>query len=179
VVSEASAIESSYAFADILDQPAQDKARQLIREYVAQRLRVSDLQEVSAAAIRSEQILDQLWSDAVVFARADPTPVMAQYLVTIDAIGGQRTARLNAEFANRIPPSIIFGLYVVAFLTMLLDGIYNSFGQRRNLAGLFIVVLILSIVLILIIDLDRTQQGLIKISQKALLDLQLRLNAAP
>ncbi len=48
VVSEASAIESSYAFADVLDQPAQDKVRQLIREYVSQRLRVNDLQEVSA-----------------------------------------------------------------------------------------------------------------------------------
>jgi hypothetical protein len=35
------------------------------------------------------------------------------------------------------------------------------------------------VVFILIIDLDRTQQGLIKISQKALLDLQLRLNAVP
>jgi len=115
----------------------------------------------------------------VIYARQDPTPVMAEYLVTIDAIGGQHTARLNAEFSNRIPPSIIFGLYAVAFLTLLLDGIYNSFEQRRNLVGLFIVVPVLSIVLIIIIDLDRTQQGFIKISQKALLDLQLRLNAAP
>ena len=179
VISEANAIDTSFAYTAVLDDLEKDTAQQLLREYVTLRLSVSDLRATTSTTVRSEQILDELWSKAVVIARADPNPVIAHYLSALRVISDQNTARLNAEFSNRIPPTIILGLYAVAILTMMLDGVYNSFGQRRNLLGLVIVVLILSVVFILIIDLDRTQQGLIKISQKALLDLQTRLNAMP
>jgi hypothetical protein len=41
------------------------------------------------------------------------------------------------------------------------------------------MVMILSVVFFLIIDLDRSQEGLMRVPQQALFDLQRQLNAAP
>lgn len=179
VIAEASAIGGSYDYSLVLEEEAREQARQLLREYVALRLNVSNTSEAASTIARSEQILDKLWDEAIAIAREKPTPIMAQYLAALGTMGDLHVARFSAEYTNRIPFSIILGLFAVAFLTMLLDGVYNSYGNRRNILGLMIVVLIISVVFIIIFDLDRTQEGLVTISQRTLLHLQQRLNAVP
>lgn len=71
------------------------------------------------------------------------------------------------------------GLYVVAILTMVLTGVSDSYREKHNLISLIMVVLIVSVVFFVIVDMDRSNVGLLQIPQKAMMDLLRRLNLLP
>jgi len=89
------------------------------------------------------------------------------------------TERVNAELGFRVPPIIILGLYAVSLLTMILTGVYDSYREKHNLIALIMVVMIVSVVFLVIVDLDRSNVGLLQIPQKALVDLLQRLTLLP
>ena len=92
---------------------------------------------------------------------------------------GVAVSQIMAELGFRVLPTVLYGLYGVAVLTMLLVREHTSYREKHNLIALIIVILIQSVVFRLIIDLDRSNIGLIKISQEALLDLQEKLISTP
>ena len=79
----------------------------------------------------------------------------------------------------RIAPSVLLGLYVVAIFTTFLVGMQSGDGEKRNYLAHIVLVLILSAVFLLIIDLDRAQEGLLQVSQQSMIDLQRQLNPSP
>ncbi len=113
-------------------------------------------------------------------AKGNPDPVIALYITSLDNVMDIHTQRLAAELGIRVPATILAGLYGIAFLTMLLVGVHFAYEERWNILALILVVLVLSAVFFLIVDLDRSHQvGLLKISQKALIDLQESLKSVP
>jgi surface polysaccharide O-acyltransferase-like enzyme len=56
-------------------------------------------------------------------------------------------------------------------------GILNSAVGRRNLIPVILFALVVAAVLAVIMDLDRTQQGLLNIVQGPLLELQRQMGA--
>lgn len=62
---------------------------------------------------------------------------------------------------------------------MSLLGMHDSYRGGHNLLALIILVLILSLVILLIVGLDRSNIGVIKISQQPLIDLQQKLILIP
>ncbi len=60
---------------------------------------------------------------------------------------------------------------------MMLVGLQSSYGERQNWLSLVVLVLVFAVVLTLIVDLDRPLEGLLTVSQQALLDLQTQLRA--
>jgi positive regulator of sigma E activity len=67
-------------------------------------------------------------------------------------------------------------MYLVALLTLFLAGMQSGYAENRNLIAQIILVLVLSMVFLLIIDLDRSSQGLLQVPQQALINLQRQLN---
>jgi hypothetical protein len=62
---------------------------------------------------------------------------------------------------------------------MVLIGVHDGYREKHNVFALIMVILIVSIVFLLIIELDRSNVGAIRIPQEALIELQQQLNAAP
>jgi hypothetical protein len=54
--------------------------------------------------------------------------------------------------------------------------VQTGYGEKRNYLALIVLVLILAVVFLLIVDLDRAQEGLLRVSQLPLYDLQRQLN---
>jgi len=179
VISEANAIGTTYLRAGYLAEPVGAESRQLLREYVNLRLEALDPAKTTAAIARSEQIHDELWMRAEMVARENPGPTTALYVSSVNEVIDLHTERLTAELGFRVPPIVVYGLYGVAILTMILLGIYNSYREKHNQIAQIIVVLILSVVFLIIVDLDRSYVGVIKIPQEALIDLQQKLNLTP
>jgi hypothetical protein len=179
VISEANAIGTTYLRAGYLAEPYGTETRQLLVEYVNLRLDALDPAKTLASIARSEQIHDQLWLRAEEIARENPGPIVALYISSLNDVIDLHTRRLNEELGFRVPPVIVLGLYVVALLTMMLIGVHDSYSEQRNLLALIMVVLIISVVFLVIFELDRSNVGLLRTPQKALLDLQTRLNSAP
>lgn len=179
VVSEANAIGTTYLRAGYLAAPFGSESRELLREYVNLRLKGLDPAETVSALARSEQIHDELWLLAEDVAKGDSGPTIALYLSSLNQVIDLHTERASAELGFRVPPIIVLGLYVVAIMTMILIGVNDSYREKHNLIALIIVVLIVSVVLFVIIDIDRSNVGLLQIPQKALIDLQQKLDLTP
>jgi hypothetical protein len=179
VIAEANAIGTAFLRAGFLATPYGPESRQLLREYLDLRLAALDPAQRAAAIARSEEIHGELWRRAESAAGQEPTPIVGLYVSALNEVIDLHTERLNAELGIRVPPSLVLGLYGVAVLTMMLVGVHNGYRERRNLIALTVMVLILALVFLLILELDRSQQGVIQVPQKALIDLQQSLKTMP
>jgi len=179
VVLEANAIDTSYLRAGYLDEPYRTDSRILLREYASLRIKALDPTAKELAIAMSEQLHDELWLMAEELAKENPDPTDALYIESLNNVFDLHTERVNAELGFRIPPIIVLGLYVVAILTMVLTGVYDSYREKHNLIALIMVVLIVSVVFFMIVDMDRSNVGLLQIPQKAMMDLLRRLNLLP
>jgi hypothetical protein len=175
VISEANAIGTTYLRAGYLDEPISSESRQLLREYVDLRLSALDRAQLQTAITRSEEIHHELWSRAEILAKANPVPTIALYISSLNEMIDLHTERINMELKIRVPAIITIGSYLVAVLTMMLIGIQGCYTDKRNYLALMVMIIILSLVFVLIIDLDRSQQGFLTIPQKALIDLQRQI----
>ncbi len=179
VVSEANAIGTVYLRAGYLVDPYGVESRKLLREYVNLRLEALDPAATQLAIARSEQIHDELWLLAEELAKVNPDQTVALYLTSLNQVIDIHTERITAELGFRVPLIIVLGLYTVAVMTMILIGVYDSYREKHNLIALIMVVLIVSVVFLVIIDLDRSNVGLLQTPQKALILLQQRLTLMP
>jgi hypothetical protein len=176
VIAEANAIGTTYLRAGYLAEPYGTETRDLLHEYVGLRLKAIDPAVTQSAIVRSEQIHDELWLIAQELARENPSPTIALYLTSLNQVIDLHSERTNAELGFRVPAIIVLGLYLVAVMTMFLIGMFDSYRDKHNLIALIMMVLIISVVFWVIIDLDRSNVGFFQVPQKALIDLQEKLN---
>jgi hypothetical protein len=87
--------------------------------------------------------------------------------------------RLTIGVRTRVPATIWFALYSLMAVGMLMLGIQTGLGRVRHSGSELALALALAIVLYLIADLDRPGQGLVKVSQQAMTELQAKLDRHP
>ena len=176
VVTDANAIGTAYLRSGYLDEPDQSEARDLLREYTDVRLSSVDPENLESAIERSETIQDRLWAIAVQNGREHPESVIiGLFGESINDVIDVHASRLAVAVGSRIPPVMWSMLYGVVFIAFLLLGVASSADGKRNYFTLILFALGFAVVLAMIIDLDRPQQGLLRIGQRAMLDLQRQI----
>ena len=172
VAEEANAIGTTYLRAGYLPETYATRSRELLREYAGLRVQLVELSSFAAARQHSEQIQPMLWSMAQELAATQPAnPVLALYVDTLNQTIDLHTLRIAALTTSRIPSSIYAGMYVVAFLGLLMLGYQSGINGNRNLIATLVLILIFSAIMLLIIDLDRPWGGVLRVSQQPLIDL--------
>jgi hypothetical protein len=178
VVEEAQVIRSAYLQAGYLTEPYPQEVRSLLREYVDLRIATPETQnDIDTVILRSEEIHAKLWdlTEAVV----EETPgrdEVSLFIASINETINLHSRRIAALRA-RLPETIVLVLYVIAALGMTMVGFQNSYNGKRNYFSALSVILVFTVVMMLIIDLDRPQEGFLKVSQQALIDLQRQMNS--
>ena len=81
-------------------------------------------------------------------------------------------AKRDAARDNHVPQSVLILLFLMAMLTMGLLGFGCGLAAQRDLLSTTAVCLLLSLVILIILDLDRPRRGFITISQKSLIQLR-------
>lgn len=175
VVTEANAVGTTYLRAGYLPDPYGEESRQLLREYVDLRLDLSR-DNLGQTIARSEEIHGELWSDAETLAKESSSPTLALYISSLNEVIDLQTERINVGLVARLPWSLVYGLFVMALLSLGLIGLHAGYVDRRNPIALLFFVLILSVVFLLIVDLGRSQEGFLQVSQQAMIDLQRQIN---
>jgi hypothetical protein len=179
VVDDAIAIRTADLRAQQLPEPDRSEIRALLREYVDVRLEGALTQsKLPQALARTEQLQDQLWARAVPLGQRDPPiaaagPLMQALVQMIEL----HAKRVTGGIHNRIPGTIWIALYCMTALAMAITGYRAGISGRRSMVATLTMVLAFSAVIVLIADLDRPQQGFVKVSQQAMLDLQTRLRS--
>ena len=176
VVLEADVIGTTYLRAGYLPAPYGEDSRKLLKEYVDLRLEARKPGNLVNAITRSEEIHTELWKIAEQIAEQHTNPTTALYISSLNEMIDLHSQRIQAELGFRVPQFLILGLYLIALLTMILMGVHDGYREKHNVFALIMMVLIISIVFLVIIELDRSNVGLIQVPQKALIDLQQELN---
>jgi hypothetical protein len=179
VVLEADVIGTTYLRAGNLPSPNGEDSRKLLKEYVDIRLEALKPGNLVNAITRSEQIQNELWKISEQAAKESPTAITSLYISSLNEMIDLHSQRIQAELGYRVPQALMMGIFLVAILTMILIGVHDGYRERHNVVALIMVVLIVSIVFLVIIELDRSNVGLIQVPQKALINLQQELNRFP
>lgn len=172
VVAEANAIGTAYLRAGYLPAPYAAESRQLLRDYVDVRVQATNRADAPQILAQSEEIHGELWARAEALARADSSPTLALYIGSVNEIIDLNTDRLNVSLVARVPWDLVLGLFLMAILALGLVGLHAGYAENRNLIALTTFVFTLSVVFLLIVDLGRSNSGLLQVSQQAMLDLQ-------
>ena len=172
VVTEANAVGTAYLRAGFLDEPDLTKSRDLLREYVEVRLAAaSDPAQFEYAITRSEEIQGELWSIVENNVRqGNESDIMALFVESVNEVIDVHSLRL-AAVNLRLPRLLGAVLYAATVLSFLLMGVGNSADGKRDFAAILLFALAFVAVLMILVDLDRPQEGLLTVSQAALSDL--------
>jgi hypothetical protein len=178
VLEESNAIETTYLRAGVLPQPVADESRALLREYAPLRVNAGDVRQLPSSVARSLEITHELWTMAEQVAQQQPDSVaIGLYLESLNATIDLDAKRTTAIVYARVPETVIDLLIVGAAVTLGMVGYSAGLAGRRSLFSAVVLVIVLSSVLTLVIDLDRTRNGFISVSQQPLLDLMERIGA--
>jgi hypothetical protein len=172
VLEEANAIGTTYLRAAMLSEPIRAESRGLLREYVDVRLEAAQGGNVGQVIAKSEQLHERLWSQAVAAAEKDRTPITGLFIQSLNELIDLHAKRVMVGLRSRVPGAIWIVLYLLAILAMAAVGYQEGLtNTRRSLAALTLV-LAFSLVLILIVDLDRPGEGMLRVSQQSMIDLR-------
>src|SRR5262245_60026384 len=173
VLEEANAIGTTYLRARLLPEPERAEIANLLREYVAVRIRGARATEVEAALARSEALHEQLWNQASRAAEKSANSVMTGvFIQSLNDVIDMHAKRTFVGMRSRIPVVIWAGVIGLAMLGMASVGYQAGLSATRRSPAMLGLVLAFAVVLLLIADLDRGQEGLLRVGQQAMIDLQ-------
>ena len=166
VVTEANAIGTTYLRAQLLAKPVRDRSLVLLREYARLALRVSSEVPGSTAMLRTvaaeRTIQQQLWGLAGQAVDAAPVANAPRlYVESLNEMIDQLTVRI-AALGNRVPTPVLVLELLAAAAALGLLGLYLSVLGRGRLPMLLAAALV-TMLLLVIFDLDRPVRGLINI----------------
>jgi hypothetical protein len=182
VVDDANAIGTTYLRAQTLSEPARTRSLELLKRYTDASIRLSLAVPTTARfrqAIADEDGLQrQLWGlagNALRGAPQDSAPRL--YVETLNEMIDQQTVRV-AALNNRIPTAVlvleVFGTAIAFGLLALYTAMHGRGATTVFLAGALVTVLLL-----VIFDLDRPTRGLIRVPDAPLVALRTSMALPP
>jgi hypothetical protein len=173
IMDEANAIGTTYLRAGYLPDATGSEVRRILREYTAERLRLPQAELRTAALARSNELMGELWTLTEAQVEAGPdTPSTALFVTTVNETIDLGSKRQVAILTWRAPWTMWVATFIMAFGAMGLLGFAGGLQESRNPIALVVLILVFSLVINLIIDLDRPYEGLLTVSQEPLIELQ-------
>jgi hypothetical protein len=176
VLDEANAIGTAYLRASLLSDTDQTKSEHILNQYLGQRITAvqagiaGELEHLTQA----KKLQDELWIHAVGIADHNPTPITALYLQSLNEVFDMHQKRVTVGLHHRLPTIFWVALFCLTILTMTVGGYDSAInGGRRSITALLTVSLAFTVVLLLVIALDRPDHT---VKQYALIELQKELS---
>jgi CDP-diglyceride synthetase len=176
VLDEADSIGTTYLRSQLLPEPYAAQAAEVLRQYVDNRLEFYnagvDEARFNAANDQALELHDRLWAIAAAASaqdnRAIPTGLFVESLnETIDL----QSMRLAAT-RNTVPETVLLLLFAVAIATAAIVGYNSGLSNQRHLFAALTLIVLITLIIWVLIDLDRPRRGLILVSQQSMIDLR-------
>jgi hypothetical protein len=172
VVEEANAIGTAWLRAGLTEEPDLSAVRPLLLEYTEIRIEAADDPSLlGAVVVRSEEIHNELWAIMEESVRHGyESDIMGMAVSSINDVIDVHATRIYIA-TLRLPPILGFLLLLATVLSFMLVGVASSADRKRDTVAIVIFALVFAAVLIVIVDLDRPQEGLLRVPQTAMNDL--------
>lgn len=179
VVDEVNAIETTWLRAGFLPEPYKADARRQLREYVDVRVKAAAGEIALEDGLRqSDALQGQLWAGAEDVGRLDEESITTGLFVqALNEVLDLHLERVTVATRNLVPGVIWASLYLLMVIGMFMFGRQIGQTPTRQFGLELALALSFSLVMFLIIDLDRPQEGLVNVSQQAMVELQAKLHA--
>jgi hypothetical protein len=179
VLEEANAIGTAHLRSQMLPTVEGTEISDLLLAYANVRVPPQDgrhiYEQIASTRQESARLQDAFWRRAVAYAQKEPFRA-SLLLQSLNQVIDLDSARWMA-FQNHVPETVIFAIAVVGLLAAMVVGYTFGLGGVRQLFSICALSLAITLVLTVIIDLDRPQEGLIRVSQQPILDLQKQLHS--
>ncbi len=171
---EANAIGTEYARADLLPADAAAKVRQLLVQYLDQRMlfyTVQDDQQLNSIATQTAKLQDEMWSVVQSAAKQQPTPIAALAVSGMNDVLN-RQGYTQAAWWNRIP----WGAWILMNALALCCSVLTGYCAQDRRTLLFpILPFMVAIAFLLIADIDSPRRGIIHVQPQNMQSLQQSL----
>lgn len=176
LIDETNAIGTAVLRVELLPDNLRDEARQLFLEYVELRVAIGQLDLTRQEARRSydekiSKTQNALWQLAVNATDIDPRPVTTGAFIKSlnDVIDTQ--GKRNALLQMHVPEAVLLLLFIVFVSSGGIMGYSSGLSGKRISVPLLLVSLLITLIVFIIIDLDRPKRGVIQVSQAPMVTL--------
>ncbi|WP_199554504.1 bestrophin-like domain [Sandaracinobacteroides hominis] len=181
VVQEANAIGTFMLRTDLMPEAVRAPTLAALDRYVAARVKVGrmgeGISEVRDAGRITTQAQAEMWREVMQVRQHVPEESVKILLVeSANGMFDMATVR-DAALANRLPPTLVLLLIFFPIASLILIGYAGGDSLGMHLVASTELVLLLTLVLLLIADLNRPRSGSIITPQAALLDVQAQVKA--
>lgn len=177
VLTEASAIQSAFLLADLVAPPQTLVIKQQLQRYGQVRLQVIKDADLEKALSQSHEAQQLMWFAVSVTAAQKPddiTAMVVDSIIEVISLGEQRKV---VALHSQIPANVWYALLIITLLSMVMLGLQLGFYGKRRLIAVLPLNIAFAILIALVVDLDRPQQGFIRVDQQAMLDVQAMMDA--
>jgi hypothetical protein len=167
-VEEANAIGTAYLRVDLLPASAQPKLRETFRNYVDSRIetyrKVSDLSAAREELAHSQELQQEIWSQAVAATRLPEVRAGTDVLLmpALNQMFDITTVRITATQMH--PPAIVYAMLIALALASAMLAGYQSASQRAydwlHQAGFATIV---ALTIYVILDIEYPRLGFVRI----------------
>lgn len=182
LVDEINAIGTTFLRTDLLSQTDRTEARRILRDYIDLRVRSSQVSldnraEHTALVLEAERAEGAIWNVAVRAANARRDAVTFGFAQAvndmIDALG-----RRDAALERHVPDVVLLLLFGTFLMAGLIIGYGSGTAGHRPSIVTYGLVLLITVLVFIIIDLDRPRRGLITIDTEGLMNLRASVYGA-
>jgi hypothetical protein len=175
---EVSNIRTTYLQAGLLKEPIRSETRKLLVEYVDLRIEsAKDPSKFDFMITRLGQILNLLWEYSEAMPEADRSlQEYPLYTSSVTNLVDSYNKRLTVLLEYRIPAAVLLVLYIISLLSMLSFGYQFGISGKGSFKINLLLAVIFSLVIFLILSLDRLETRLVKINQKPMITLHNQLH---
>ena len=176
VLNEANAIGTSCLRTELLPTAEGSEIASVLRQYINVRVQYgttgADQRQLESLRTQTARLQTEFWTRTVAYEQRDPNPIRVGLLLqslneAIDLESARRMA-----FQNHVPQSVIYVNGIVGILAAMLVGYAFGLNGRRQIFSMCMLALAITLVLAVIVDLDRPRAGFIRVSQQPMTDLQ-------
>ncbi|HXJ22845.1 MAG TPA: hypothetical protein VMT03_21685 [Polyangia bacterium] len=173
---EANAIGTTYLRTRMLDDPAGESMRALLRRYVDARLEfvnsAADDRRGSQALRRSSDLENQMWSLVVAAGRAEVRPHMTSLLVQATNQMFDAASIHQAAVESPMPLTVFLVLMLATAAATASIGYACGLEKRPSAHGMIIMPLLLGTVILLVFDLGHPRVGIVRVGDPILVHLK-------
>jgi hypothetical protein len=174
VLSEANAIGTAALRGRMLPEPYSATVASLFKEYAT--LRVGHRGDaiasptITEAIRRSLDLQEKIWRTGMDAAAANPQVVPSGlFIQALNTMIDVHEERLTAA-RNHVPPVVFLTLEGIAIVAFGFAGYGLQLANVRSRKAMWIMAVMIGSVIMLVLDLDRPQNGFITVDQRPLLD---------
>jgi hypothetical protein len=180
IVDEANVVGTTYLRAGLLDDARKLRVRQLLQEYVDERLQARETRDIDRVMLRSNELHRALWNEAEAAGRAQPESIaVGLFIHAVNDTIDMHSTRILVSLQNRIPLVLWGTLMLVTVLTMAGVGYLCGLSRSRRSLSIGVLALSFSALFYIVADLDRPGEGLIDIGNGALQDVRRMMTELP